>query len=544
MSFISWVNFLGLWIPFGSTAVYVLFEKQMNDTFVLSFEGAIPALKVGVLLMLLNILINLATFQNGKRKYGMLDALSYVNDPYIRPSKKRAAMYPPIPKAMQSKKPVGIVLGKRGKFYVCNILTAPGAHHTMLIGESGCGKTSTVMLDTLICNSSSAVFAIDVKGELSKKGTYLNSPDVMIMNPNNKETYGYDPLYCLSENSSAQEIVEVMKDIVYSVIPIDPMESNTFWSQSARDLLLAMLVYFYKQGIRNLIDIIDSIMGDTIQATVEEIYNEAPLDSVEHKLIIRYYGMADETISGINAQMMANISIFVDDENVRYMLRDNSKKSTPQFLNREKSLYLVISESKLSVYARLLHLIVNQVISEMEKRPEDSSPVLIAIDELPRILSVGKIYKLQNALETLRSRNVTLLLVAQSLEALERAYKKADVEAMLANCSYKIIMSATSANTQSAVKRWAGKYKEYKYSHGKSGGRYNTSTTMEDKDIVEGSELISLPQEDELIIISPYGYNRVRKVPYYSDKFISPLAKKIKENNTLLLELRGEIENE
>lgn len=539
MSIISWINFFGVWMPFAAMAAYGYLKMQMDVDFMLTLENLMPGIQIGLFLAGLNLLVNLATFENGKRKYGMLDALGYVSDPYIRPTRKRQAMYPDIPKNMKSEKPIGIVIGKKGNKYACNILSAGGAHHTMILGESGCGKTSTVVLDSIICNSDIAIFAIDVKGELSEKGAYLGREDVKIINPEKRSTYGYDVFFSLKAGASKQDVLDVMKDIVYSLIPINPAEQNTFWTNSARDLLLAFLLYFYGQGSTNIIDIVDEIVSDTIQNLVETVFNEAATESVEHKLIVRYHGMADETISGINAQMMTAISVFIDDFNIRYMLRDNTLRATPKDLSEAKSLFLVIREDKLSAYARVLHLVTNQIITEMERRPEGSRPVLMIIDELPRILSTGKIYKLENGLETLRSRNVTMMLIAQSLESLQRAYKKTDVEAMLNNCPYKVILSATSADTQNAVTRWAGKYKEYKYTRGKSGGKYNTSTTMEDKNVVEPSELITLPQENECILISPYGYNRLKKVPYYKDKKIAPVAEEIRKHNKMIMEMDG-----
>lgn len=58
----------------------------------------------------------------------------------------------------------------------------------------------------------------------------------------------------------------------------------------------------------------------------------------------------------------------------------------PVNLNEGKKIYLSIKEDKLLAYAQVLHLIVNQTLTEMERRPEGSAPVLIIIDELPRIL--------------------------------------------------------------------------------------------------------------------------------------------------------------
>lgn len=531
MTIFSIINFLGIWIPAAVAGAYVYLMKKMDSSFGVTLASVMPGLRVGVGVMALNVLVNLATYQNGKRRYGPFDALDYEHDPYIRPTNKQKAMYPPIPEEMRSKEPKGIVIGKRGKTYVCNDLSGGGAHHTIILGESGCGKTSTVVLDTLLCNQDSALFAIDVKGELHEKGAWMGREYVKIIDPEDKSSYGYDPFYCLGDNPSDQVLCSTMEAIAMSLIPLNPEETKTFWSDSARSLLMALLIYFYRQGAKNLIDIIEEIKKDSIRNHVTLIYEEADSESDERKLITTFQSMPDETLGGVYGQLSTAIDIFALNRDVQYMFRDNPRKVVPDDLNGGAQVFLSIKESMLGSYARIMHLIINQIITEMEKRLEGAAPALIVIDELPRILSVGKIMKLENALETLRSRNVTLLLIAQSLEALERAYKKAEVSSMLANCTYKVILSSTSLSTQKSICTWAGKYKEYKYTRSRSGGKVNVSTAMEDRDIVEGADLITLPKTGECIVISPHGYNRVKKVPYYKERKIMPLGKAVKENN-------------
>lgn len=115
------------------------------------------------------------------------------------------------------------------------------------------------MLDSLLCNAEAGVFAIDVKGELHEKGAYLGDADVMIVDPADRTTYGYDLFYSLRENPSEQEILDTLRDTVLSLIPLRADEKNPFWPRSARTLLLALLLYCYHRGIKNMIDIVDEI---------------------------------------------------------------------------------------------------------------------------------------------------------------------------------------------------------------------------------------------------------------------------------------------
>ncbi|MDO4939988.1 MAG: type IV secretory system conjugative DNA transfer family protein [Lachnospiraceae bacterium] len=314
------------------------------------------------------------------------------------------------------------------------------------------------------------------------------------------------------------------------MIPINPKAQNPFWENSARDLLLACMLHYYKDGSRSLISIADEITSKPINDIINDIASSSGDDTPEHKIISRYVGMADETLSGINAQMSSSLSLFITDSDIRYMLRDNPNKANPSMLSNGFSVYLSIAEHKLSEYSRLLHLIINQTISEMEQRSEDSFPTLILIDELARILSSGRIYKLENSLETLRSRKATVMLISQSLDAIQRAYQKPEVEGMLQNCPYKIILSSSSKDTTDSVIRWAGKFKCDRYSHGRSGHGYSRNISYEDKPRVESSDLITLPSKDEVIIITPYGYNRVKKVKYYNDSTLSKISKEVQQS--------------
>ena len=523
-----WICITGIWIVPAVDGVYLAYcyagyaapsGEQLQTVTTLAACAAI-----------LNLLINLATYANGKRDYHLLDALDYRNDPYMRPKKRSAAMRPKVSQKLLKKEPTGIVLGRQGQWYVCNDPAAGGAHHTMILGVTGCGKTSTVVLDTILSNPETAIFAIDIKGELHEKGTRPVEKDILAAGPGKgRNLYGYDPFYAIRRCPDDLVLVaETMREITLSLIPINPKAQNPFWETSARDLLNALLLFHFKQGVHNLIDIADEITAEPITDIIERVYQESEDGTVEKKLISRFVGMAEETLSGVNAQMMAAISLLISDEAVRYMLRDNPLRATPAMLDDGKSIYLKIEEYRLESYACLVQLIFNQTVSCLERRKEDGKPVILIVDELARILSAGKLAKLENGLETLRSRNVSLMLVSQSVEALERAYSKADIESMMNNCPYKVILSATSKETQDAVIRWAGKYEERRYSRGISGARRSSNINFVEENIVQAAELMTLPEQGECIIISPYGYNRVKKAPYYQDKILAKRANEIK----------------
>ncbi len=516
----SWISLTGVWI---------LPCLLLMDRFLLEGAFSEEAFWGGAVLTVLNFMINLTTYSNGKREFGPFDALFFRTDRYSYLSPLPAkARYPELPDELKHTKPTGVIFGKlRGK-YCCVPLNAGGSKSTLCIGGSGCGKTSTVVLDTLLMNPDCGLLCVDIKGELHEKSTRKEDPLVRVIDPMDREACGYDPLYMLGEAYSRQEALEAVNTICFSLIPVNPRSQSPFWEDSARDLLKSCLLYHIRQGKRNLIDCIDEITKKPIEEAVKEVYENSADFETEHRLVSRFVGMAEETLSGINGQMASTLSMFMEDEHVRFLLKDNARRVSPKALDEGLRLFIVIPEYKLDEYARLLHLILNQSFLQMERRKEGSRPVLFVIDELPRILSAGKLSRLSNALEILRSFGCSLLLISQSLEALQRAYDRAEVDAMVQNCAYRLILSASSRETVDDVIRWSGKAVRDKRGRGKSGKSYSSSVSYEKEDLVTPEELVRLPQEGEALLISPYGFNRLKKAPYYKDNVISRVAAGIK----------------
>ena len=87
---------------------------------------------------------------------------------------RRVAAYPKVPVQYLSKTPEGVILGTYKNRYVR--VPTDTIHHYCILGGTGSGKSSTILIDSLLANFSkehpdSLVFAIDIKGELHEKAT-------------------------------------------------------------------------------------------------------------------------------------------------------------------------------------------------------------------------------------------------------------------------------------------------------------------------------------------------------------------------------------
>lgn len=454
-----------------------------------------------------------------------------------RPDREKAIQgltefkYPKVNQQMLTNKPEGVVFGKIRNKYVRKRPDEDG--HVLIIGGSGSGKSSCLIIPTLLASKDIGSFCIDIKGELSYKVSEYSDSRTVVFNPLDRFSYGYDVFYMLDDKSGNQKIFEVIQNVVYSLISLPASEQNPFWKTSARNLLIGLMINYYNKGIKNFIDIIDEILSRPIKEQIEDVINEGNVTGNEYRLLIQFKDLADDTLSGVVAEMLNNINLFSVDNDIRYSFRDNPKMMNPLMIEEQKHIFIVIQEHKLTAYSQVLHLIINQTLSELEKRPEDSENVMFIIDELARIVSTSKIERLLDAARTLRSRKVNLILVSQSTDSLMVSYSEKEIQDLVSNCSYKVILDASNPETEKMIIGWCGKYRAKKKTWNvgdKVSGK--GSISYEETNIVTESDLMQLRNSGELILISPYGYNRIKKSPYYQDRLMKEAsARCIKNNN-------------
>lgn len=444
-------------------------------------------------------------------------------------AQKKAATYPKVPKKYLSKEPEGIILGKYKTQYVR--IPTQEIYHYCIIGGSGSGKSSTILIDSLLLGFATGkndflTFAIDIKGELHEKSTYKHSPDIMVVNPTDRTTAGWDAYYRVRDNPSDDLVVEAIEEIAQALI-ISNSPQNAFFTENARTMFTGLLIYFFKSG-ESFIDGINIILESEIQSLIEEIINQSEPSDLWYKYLAKYAGIEAESIRDCFVEMTTSLSVFSKSD-IRFCFRDNPIKASPYTLKENKSVFLAIPEHMLESYKAILRLCTVQTLQELQRRSEEETkPIIVLIDEFIRL---GRMEGIFNALATLRSKMVTLMLAFQSLAQCEVVYSRAEAKVLTDNCRVKVICEVSDPDSARTVQAWAGKYREKKETLN-SGKNRSKTYTYEDKDIIQPNDLITLVNKEEVIlIISGVGYLRPKKCYYFKDSQIFKLAQKVKDYN-------------
>lgn len=520
---INMIAFTGIWIV---PLIQVILPK-INDGFMDSHIYLISFAAMGWI-MINNIWSMVC---EGKELSEIVIGDGLIPDSNIKkePLQKRSAMYPVVPQELLSSEPDGIILGKWRSKYVRIPLSK--VFHYCILGGPGSGKTSTILLDTLLANFATKshkfqVFAIDIKGELNEKSTYRYSDDVMVVNPADRTTCGWNPYYRLTQNSPGDLIIEAIEEIAQALI-ISTNSNDSFFVENARTMLVGLLIYFFNEGV-SFIDSVNKILESDASALIEEIIRDTIPSDLHYKYLAKYSGKKAESIEDIMTEMTTSLSIFSKSD-IKFCMRDNYLKASPDSFKEGKSIFLAIPEHLLESYKPILRLFTVQTLRELERRSEnEATPIVVLIDEFARL---GRLEGIFSALATLRSKKVMIMLAFQSLGQCEMVYSKAETKVLVDNCRVKLIAEASDTETARMVSDWAGKYREKKETQN-SGKNRSKSYTYEDRPIVEPNDLITLTRDDEVIsIISGIGYLRIKKAFYFKDDVLNTLAKQVRDYN-------------
>lgn len=533
----NWLRYTGLWLPPPVTVGIAVIMYYCYCPIDLILSVSMCALVLSLAMSLQIWSLNRIAKQNGLTDYPLIP-YNVDQNPYYQVSYRTKALSKKPDKRLLEKEPKGIILGKSdGRYMSIQPGITPGALHTLVLGTSGSGKTSSVLLSTLLAqhnNKEITFLAVDVKGELLEKGF---SPDdkVAVFNPRRRDLYGFDFLYDLTPKSTESEVIEALRRVIYSLIPLRHTGGDEFWPIAARTVLLGLFLFAWEyQQCYTLPQLVDFALSKNLNTLITDILAEAEENSVVTRLLSPYGGdcVAEETLGSISSNIGNALQLFSSDSNLRYLTREAPKKITPELLEQGISIDLLIEDRDLETYAPILSLAVATCITYLSSPAREKavaqdplhSQVVFVLDELGRI---PEIQGLPSILQIGRSRGCTVLGCLQSWSSAEDHYGEQVAQDMLTNFSYRVFLQAQpeSKDVDMAVKAF-GKYTEKKKSVN-TGKNKNYSYQFEEKDILQASDLLTLPDKNRIVVLSPFGAYMLTRCQYFKDTKLRKIASHI-----------------
>lgn len=406
--------------------------------------------------------------------------------------------------------------------------------HICIIGESGRGKTESIVKPTMLTFQNGSTIVFDFKDNLYAhwictakslgKRSVVFCPDAPL-----GCSCRYDPLEPIRRNDSTN-LVAAATDLVYALIPLPEGTKEPVWIETAQNYLIGVIIYYYLLDM-NFPEIMLLTLDTPVTKMIKEIMQDDAEEAAPAKIFINKLTDVDPKIVSNIGMELNRLAFFAADQNLMDLLAPAEESNLLDWHAISTSpeptdVIISVPESKLDYYKPILRLMANQLVKALEQRPQrtfngktELPPILVLMDEFARL---GKFPSITSGLMTLRSSGVTFAIFIQSIASLDEVYGHTTARVILDNCTFKVILGASDVESQQYCSNLVGPVETPSGSISENYNMFTGQVTGYSRNICTTREPIIYPHEfgtlSDVVIVSPEGYFRVDKVPYYSHK--------------------------
>jgi type IV secretion system protein VirD4 len=189
---------------------------------------------------------------------------------------------------------------------------------------------------------------------------------------------------------------------------------------------------------------------------------------------------------------------------------------------RPATLYLVVPPSDISRTKPLIRLILNQIGRRLTEELESKRRrhrLLLMLDEFP---ALGRLDFFESALAFMAGYGLKSFLIAQSLNQIEKAYGQNN--SILDNCHVRVSFATNDERTAKRVSDALGAATEMRAMKNYAGHRLSpwlghlmVSRQETARPLLTPGEVMQLPHDDELVLVSGCHPIRAKKARYFED---------------------------
>lgn len=363
-------------------------------------------------------------------------------------------------------------------------------NHDMIIGPSGSGKTGGYVVPNLQ-NPFESLIVVDTKGSLCKK--FRNSliqkgfkVDVLdFVNPE-KSTCGFNPLSYLKTDKDGNVSQKDIKSLAAALVPILD-DNEPYWSLSARKytaMLIAYVMEMLPENDHNMRSIF-SLHQETCAKRTKEHFDKLCNDEPDSMFAGLYKALSSLSQSDKTwACVLDFVSAAIDPLDAKEIDEIWIHKESYDFtlLGTEKSVLFVNISDMDRTFDSVLNLIYIQGLNslvELADSKEDGRlpvPVRFIMDDFT---SGAPIEHFDNIISVIRSRDISVSLIIQSLSQLNAKYGHDNAKTILNNCDHILYLGSndidtlhyisTRLNVAEHIIERLPKEKAYLFSSGKGG---------------------------------------------------------------------------
>ena len=234
---------------------------------------------------------------------------------------------------------------------------------------------------------------------------------------------------------------------------------------------------------------------------------------------------SDNERSGVLSTAMSFLGLYRDPTVAEVTSRCDWRIADLIAAEHPVSLYLVVPPSDISRTKPLIRLILNQIGRRLTESLDGSDGIerrhklLLMLDEFP---ALGRLDFFETALAFMAGYGIRSFLIAQSLNQIDKAYGQN--HSILDNCHVRVTFATNDERTAKRISETLGTATELRAQRNYAGhrlapwlGHLMVSRQETARPLLTPGEVMQLPPDEAVVMVSSVAPIKAKKVRYYSD---------------------------
>ncbi|OAN70158.1 conjugal transfer protein TraG [Jannaschia sp. EhC01] len=418
----------------------------------------------------------------------------------------------------------GVVLGRLDRRY----LRHDGPEHVLCFAPTRSGKGVGLVIPSLLTWPGSAIVH-DIKGENWQltAGWRARIGSVLRFDPTNEASAAYNPL--LEVRRGVREVRDVQNIADILVDPDGHLDRRSHWEKTSHSLLVGAILHVLYAGEDKTLAGVATFLSDpkrSINATLNAMLYTPHLGDRPHPVVAQaareLLNKSLNECSGVLSTAMSFLGLYRDPVVAAVTSRCDWRIADLVTGERPVTLYLVVPPSDISRTKPLVRLILNQIgrrLTEELETNRQQHRLLFMLDEFP---ALGRLDFFETQLAFMAGYGLKAFLIAQSLNQIEKAYGQNN--AILDNCHVRVAFATNDERTAKRLSDALGTTTELRAMKNYSGHRLSpwlghlmVSRQETARALLTQGEIMQLPSDDQIVLVSGAPPIRAQKVKYYAD---------------------------
>lgn len=423
--------------------------------------------------------------------------------------------------------PAGVFLGLHDGQY----LRHEGPEHVLTFAPTRSGKGVGLVIPTLLSWPASAVIH-DIKGENWQitAGWRSRFSHCLLFNPTDAKSAAYNPL--LEVRRGAHEVRDVQNIADILVDPEGALERRNHWEKTSHALLVGAILHVLYAGEDKTLRGVANFLSDPacpFELTLHRMMTTRHLGAAPHPVVAsaarEVLNKSDNERSGVLSTAMSFLGLYRDPTVAEVTSRCDWRIADLIASKNPVSLYLVVPPSDISRTKPLVRLILNQIGRRLTESLDGSDGIarrhklLLMLDEFP---ALGRLDFFETALAFMAGYGIRSFLIAQSLNQIDKAYGQN--HSILDNCHVRVTFATNDERTAKRISETLGTATELRAQRNYAGhrlapwlGHLMVSRQETARPLLTAGEVMQLPPDDEVVMVSSVAPIKAKKLRYYAD---------------------------